>query len=390
MSSAMIPLVALPAAMSFFFALILVAFPLWAISHGANSLDLGLIGAAGSLVYLLSVTFTGRLSDRYNPRRVSTLGSMIFAAAAALFPSTRSLAPIYFLVSLYNFALAIYWPSLESQLAHVLHRGDLSRRTSYYNISWSTGLALGGISSGFIYDLSPIVPFYLAAAGAALLPLLFLVFPPPSDNGAGPPPLDQDRHPLQHPIHLTVARVSNTGLWFALGILRNIFPKLAHDLSISATWLGILMSSINWGMSSIFVLFAFSHFWHFRYRLVVLAQVLALGAMLLVAVSKSPLLFLAAFAIIGLASANSYSGALYYSLHFAKKPGEEEPSTVGHNTGIHEFYIGLGGFLGPLLGGPLAITVSPRAPYLLAGSVILATMLAGWILMRRAARPLPR
>ena len=386
MNSAMIPLVALPAAMSFFFALILVAFPLWAIGHGANSLDLGLIGAAGSLTYLLAVTFTGRLSDRYNPRHVSTLGSLIFAAAAALFPSTRSLAPIYFLVCLYSFALAMYWPSLESQLAHVLHRGNLSRRTSYYNISWSTGLALGGILAGYVYEFSPLIPFYLAAAGAVLLPLLFLVFPPPTENGDSPPPTSNDRHPDQHPIHLTVARVTNTGLWFGLGILRNIFPRLAHDLSISATWLGILLSSINWGMSAVFILFAFTHFWHFRYRLVVLAQVLAIGAMVLIAFSSSPLLFLAGFAIMGLASANSYSGALYYSLHFATKPGEEEPSTVGHNTGIHEFYIGMGGFLGPLLGGPLARSVSLRAPYLLAGGVILLSMLAGWILMRRARK----
>ena len=123
MSRAMIPLTALPAAMSFFFALLLVAFPLWAIAHGANSLDLGLIGASGSLTYLLCVTFTGRLADRYNPRQVNTLGSFLLAAAAALFPSTGSLTPMYFLVCLYSFALAIYWPSLESQLAHVLHRG---------------------------------------------------------------------------------------------------------------------------------------------------------------------------------------------------------------------------------------------------------------------------
>jgi len=384
----MIPLMALPAAMSFFFAFILLAVPVWALGHGATSLELGYLGAIGSLVYFLCVPFTGRLSDRYNPRRISTLAAFIFAGAAALFPATQTLRPLYFLVALYSFALALFWPSLESQLAHVLHTGNLSQRTGLYNISWSTGVGLGTLAAGYIFDFSPVMPFYLAAAGAALLPALFLIFPPLSNHNDAPVSLPPESHPHQHPVHLTIARVTNLCFWFALGILRNLFPKLALTLNLNATWIGILLASMSLSMLLVFVLFTFTHFWHFRYRLLVFTQFFSLAGLALIAVSSSTPLLLLGFIIAGLSSGHSYSAGLYYALYFSKKPGEAEPSNVGHNTGIHEFFIGVGGFLGPLLGGPTARYISLRGPYVLSCGIILIGMAVGWTLMKRAtSRP---
>ena len=377
---------ALPAAMSFFFALILLGIPVWAVGHGASAVELGYLGAIGSLVYLLSVPFSGRLSDRYNPRAVGTVAALLFAAAAACIPFTRTLPPLYAIVAVYSFALSLYWPSLESQLAHVLHAGNLSQRTGLYNISWSSGIAVGTLAGGYIYEAAPVATFYLAAAGAALLPLLFFVFPPLTVNHDTEIPPPPPPHPHAHPVFLPVARLSNVAFWFGLGILRSIFPKLALDLGLSASWIGILLCSLSLGMALVFALYAVSGFWQFRRDLLLGSQGLALFGLLVVAVSSSPAGFLLGFAVIGLAAAHSYSGGLYYSLYFSTKPGEAEPSTVGHNSGLHEFFIGLGGFFGPLLGGPLAKHVHPRLPYLVAGAVMVLVMVGSQLWIKRALK----
>lgn len=390
MNRAMIPLMAIPAAMSFFFAFLLLALPVWALAHGATSLELGYLGAIGSLVYFLSVPFTGRLSDRYDPRRISTWAAFLFAAAAAAVPSTRTLGPLYGLVAVYSLALALFWPALESQLAHVLHTGKLSQRAGFYNISWSSGIGLGTVTAGYIFDLSPTAPFYLAAGGAALLPSLFLIFPS-LDHAAdqGDRPQAEPAHPAAHPVHLLISRISTLCFWFALGILRSLFPKLALTLNFNATWIGILLASLNLAMSSLFLLFAYTSWWHFRHRLLALSQALAIIGMGLIALGHRAPLLLLGFMLAGICSAHSYSASLYYALYFSKKPGQEEPSTVGHNTGLHEFFIGVGGFLGPLLGGPAARYLDLRAPYLLAGGVILVGMMVGWVLRIRASRRPP-
>jgi MFS family permease len=247
---------------------------------------------------------------------------------------------------------------------------------------------LGTLCAGYIFDFSPKAPFYLAAAGAALLPALFLIFPPLSNHNDAPVSLPPESHPHQHPVHLTIARVTNLCFWFALGILRNLFPKLALTLNLNAAWLGILLAAISLSMSAVFVLFIFTHFWHFRYRLLVFSQFLAMAGLILIAVSSSTPLLLLGFIMMGVASGHSYSAGLYYALYFSKKPGEAEPSTVGHNTGIHEFFIGVGGFLGPLLGGPTARYIHLRGPYVLSCGIILIGMAVGWTLMKRAtSRP---
>ncbi|MCX6357543.1 MAG: MFS transporter [Candidatus Aureabacteria bacterium] len=305
-----------------------VALPLLAIRFGASPLELGLLGS-------ISIFMVREIKD------------------------------IFIIAACGSFCAAFFWPPLQAWCAEAGNPGRLSHRLGIFNLSWSLGIMIGPVIGGSLYALDYRFPWcYGILSNLVMLVLLMRASggeAAPSDDSPDGGAEQCARPPGRF---LATALWANFICWFALSNIQSIYPKLAVGRGFSPQLIGYLLFLVG-AVQSIFFLILRAHaFWHHRYAPLVIVHFAAAGGMLMVfSVSSVPLLTIA-FPLLGCALGLSYYSSIYYSL-CAK-------GSVGTRTGIHEFMVGSGFLLGPLVGGVLAQCIGLRAPFLVC-SILLGT-----------------
>ncbi|MCK4417566.1 MAG: MFS transporter, partial [Candidatus Latescibacteria bacterium] len=108
------------------------------------------------------------------------------------------------------------------------------------------------------------------------------------------------------------------------------------------------------------------------------AQVLAIGGMALILVSRGVWLFAMGFVLSGVLIGASYSLSLFHSLY-----GQVQK---GANSGLNESIVGGGILVGPFVGGWAAGHFGLKAPYVLCGTLLAVAMIVEGVLIRSAER----
>jgi MFS family permease len=348
--------------MNLFVGMLFLGMPLFAIKLGADNLDLGILGTAGSLVYILFVPVSGWLSDRTRKNLQAGLSAIMFGVMVCLIPFMPRLFLLYPVMLGYFIALALVWPALESAMSHYASGKTLSRIAGWYNVSWCSGAMLGIYVAGYIYSRNSGLVFWLAGGLAILLGISFAGWfqVPERANNQG------DALESGSVYFLYLSWLANGMSYFSLNLIRMIFPKLAVDLSISSSNLGLLLMLLNFSQALMFIVLNLTVRWHFKFWVLALAMVLNATGQFLVFFSEDMAGFGLGFFLIGAGAGISYSTSLYYAISLSA-------SLAGSRSGWHEFYLGLGALLGPLLGGVSAQYLGARSPYAL--SAILAILL---------------
>src|SRR5215831_18861922 len=125
--------------MDFNFDLVTLAIPLLAISLGASSWQLGLLGASQRLLYIPVCPLSGRFSDQWGRKGLAISGSILFGLACLSLTRTRSVSGIAWLVPCIGVTLGLFWPALQGWLSDQGESHVLRRSTSVFNLFWSTG-----------------------------------------------------------------------------------------------------------------------------------------------------------------------------------------------------------------------------------------------------------
>ena len=364
-----------PFGMDFVFSVYYLAAPLLLIDLKANPVELGLVGTLASLIHMVMAHLMGHLSDRLGRRRLIIAAPVIFSGTCLLMTQVREVWMILALSVVNGLCLSIYWPSLQAWIADRQTGIGLARDIGNFNMSWTAATLVGPILSGLLYRLYPRLPFFVGAAIALML--FFLVFTSVHENKLHPAeeaePLDTETSDWRRSF-LYAAWVANFGSWFVIGNARYQFPKLARELNIPPHIIGLILGFLGLALFSGFFLLRKSARWHFTKEYLFGAQILALAGILLIIVSKEPMLFASAFIMIGLSSSVTYYSSLYYAVHLLKKKGR--------GTGLHESILGGGAVLGPILGGLAAQYAGLRAPYFLCIAVLVAALGAQLILTK--------
>lgn len=366
----------IPFWMSVLFSFLLLALPLKAIELSATSLELGYIGAIGGVSYIIFVGFGGRFADRANKSLQASFASFVFGSSVLLLVLIEHLKLIYLIVAIYSIGLAFFWPPMEARLVSLSRKANLLKSTGYYNISWSSGMTIGPFIAGFVYKISPVLPYITAGAGAFLIPLLFLIESiyktkenPELISNSTSHYFDTEKESEKTPLVLLyIAWCANIASWFALGILRNIFPKLSVELNYSSAQLGILFFALSFSQCALFfVQFIWPSLAKWLWFLF-LGQFLEIfGLLLIIPVDNFFLMFIA-FILVGAGTGITYFASLYYSLKI-------DPKTAGTKSGLHEFFLGAGALAGPLAGGIIAKYFNIRSPYFLASALIILAII---------------
>jgi MFS family permease len=174
--------------------------------------------------------------------------------------------------------------------------------------------------------------------------------------------------------------VLNFASWFTSGCVRALLPKLTRETHVDDTTLGWLLASVLIGQMLMFVVLQRTDRWQYRLEPLLLLPCASAAGMLLVHVCGGPHLWAIGLPLVGLACGMTYYGSLFYALVNRAKG-------TGRATGFHEAVIGSGILFGPLLGG-VSVRLSDgnlKAPYLLAASVTMLTVIAAMAIHLKAA-----
>ena len=352
--------------------------PLLAISLGANSLQLGGLGFAGSMSFTLFSLIFGRLSDWSGYKRLALLGSLVNLVVILLLFFSPRLYHLYILFALMTMSGGMFWPALVAWLAHSDTQESLPRKMTRYNIAWCTGGAFGPLITGTLFQLDYRFPLYIAILVSLAVSLLILSRPEQVDENANPKakrplpsveyPTDQKRDLKQRSSYTYAAWIANFSSFFAVGTLRYLFPKVSLEIGFQPSILGALLFLMMAAQVLIFYLLGRSSHWHYRLAFLILFQILMMAGLILIFLSNSLFLLVIAFILIGANLSLTNFSSILYSMNTLRN--------WGTRGGIHAAFLGSGGFLGPLIGGILSQAYTLRTPYLAAVFVLAWAIIA--------------
>lgn len=183
----------------------LVGFYLAALAAAGEPIDAALVGTIGAVANgaeVVAAVPLGMLADRYAPRTVLVISTLIGALATQLFGISGVIVIFFVSRALESVAAVAGGPALLAHLADVTRHDPpfRSRVMSYYELSLLAGLALGGLIGGTLWDALHTYGFALVATLYLVAAALFwwgaaAVAPP-----ARTTPLDGLRHALHDPL----------------------------------------------------------------------------------------------------------------------------------------------------------------------------------------------
>jgi MFS family permease len=148
---------------------------------GAGSAVIAATFLGAAVIESCIAPITGRLSDRFGPRRplvVGLAGGVLFSLLAWLPGSVRTLAPVLIVGT--PFFGALYAPAAamvsESAGDHELNHGIAF---AFTNLAWAAGQAIAASSSGALAEATSDMLPYLMLGGACVATLCYIVRAPP-------------------------------------------------------------------------------------------------------------------------------------------------------------------------------------------------------------------
>ena len=339
-----------------------ITVPIYADSLGASPFLLGVIGAAGGLIYSFMPLVSGILSDKFTRKAFISASMASYTSACLLYILSEEPSSLIFIKIIEWLSIAAFWPTLEALIADSSEE-RLEEALKKFNIAWGSAMVIGPtIGGAMISGYSVKAPFFLSFVITFLLGLLSLVFvkgPSREPRKTAKTSQVMKNSPSQDSI---LNALSSIFLFSSLiGIVTSLFPAYATSLGIPAYEVGLMMFAFGAARTVTF---------YKAYRIEAKVQkmgmflggslVLALGSFL-VANSYTTPVFTACFLIFGFGTGISYAASIS---HILRRWG----SSRGYAAGLFESLVGTGYFVGPLIGG-IVSEYSSNAPYLL-GSLL--------------------
>jgi MFS family permease len=375
--------------------LTLVGVPWKAIALGATPLELGLLPAVWSVVYILSAIAMGQLSDRAPRLLLSGSGALVVAVAMIVLALARTLPGMQVGLAVLALGLAMFWPSLQAALAGADEPARLPRNLGWFNLAWSSGKGIGFAAGGLVYALHGFGLIAGISAGIALaIAILLLTKTQPARGEDATPASARDAASARHaadarpagagspvdrahpvgagaPTDRARAAAWLAAAWLANGVAYGVvatlayhYPKFLEAQGFRSAHFGFFLGTTYLSQTVMFAILTRTHAWHFRRQGLYLMHAALAAVLLVLPAVHAPALQLALAPLIGACLGLAYYSSIYYSLNAADRPGR--------NTGRHEAIIGSGVLLAPPIGGWLATATGQlAAPYWLCAALAL-------------------
>jgi MFS family permease len=318
--------------------------PYRAFELGADAWLVGLVGASGSVAYVFAPYLTGKLSDRFGPRRLLMLGSASIAALCLLYTAVSNPAVFVPLRLIEGVAWAMIWPPLEALFS--VSGSDLGRSMKVFNLAWGAGAITAPIFGSLVVDLSS-VEWTLLASAAFMATALAVSLGIKTTPAAHAPRNRELKGGLDGKRYVTL--LSNMFVYgLTLTTISTFFPKYAASLHYEVALWGASLSAIYAGRLLAFLLSEriMTSVGTKKARPAFLAVSLCFPLCSMLP-RAGVYLVLAAALVTGLGFGLVYSSTLVDML-------SGSGGARGRAAGLFESSIGLGSLVGPAVAGALA------------------------------------
>ncbi len=220
--------------------------PLFAVTLGATTSEVGLINSSFLLMCALLALPMGLLGDRWGRKLIISIGLVIASGTSSLLYWSRTPMELVAIYLGFGVGLAMIGPSLMAQVADISPPSHLGRAYGWYTTAIYTAMSLGPAVGGVLAQALGFRPVFLAVAIALFLllgPVLSL-FPrrttPLGPQATGPLSIlmreGLHNHPLQGCWAVTL------GSCIALGVFFTFFPLYALKHKLNAGQIGIIFA----------------------------------------------------------------------------------------------------------------------------------------------------
>lgn len=294
-------------------------------------------------------------------------------------------------------ALAICWPAFYSWVGADPEPERRQNSLGWFNLAWSSGFAFGPLLAGPLYDYDHRLPFVFTFVITAATFVLLWSLPRERDFfGTG--------RVEEHAEGLNVDHVSEHFLhaaWLAtlvanmmVGVTRTVFPKRINDLvaegqlrllfeAVPADYLTVAAATkFSWlaflsafTTAVLFFVFGRTTIWRHKLSWLVGLQLAGGAGFWVLGFTRSLVVMAAAFMLIGSTLGIAFFSSVYYSI--------ANPALKHRRAAVNEGMVGLGGFVGGILFGWLALRYGMNFPFQWSPLFLLAAVAAQVALVRR-------
>jgi len=350
----------------------------------------GLAIALSSAMQLLAVLALGPLIDRLGARATLGAGLVLQAVGFGLLPLVSEAWHAYALMALEGLGSAAFWPSQSTLISRLTPPARRHAAFAQQRVTMNLGVGLGGLTGGLIANVDSPTSFTVlfvvdALTFLAYVGVLFVIRDPggePSTAEGGGSYLDV----LRHRVFLGLWTLNF--LFVTIGYsLFNLLPPFVREHShVSERQIGAIffVNTIVIVLAQLPISRAIEG--KRRMRALALMPLLWAAAWLLVDASGYWLEATAAFVVLAVAAAVLGVGECFHGpAHQALVADLASDRLRGRYFSVHSASWGLGGTVGPALGGFL-LAVAPFALWPLAAAVCVVAA-AGAIALERAVPP---
>ena len=353
----------------------------------AESVQLGLISALGSLSYLLACQLVSRLGPQLVGRRMLTCGLVVGIVSLLLLTVSRKLWATYFLWPAFVTSWSLLFPSLMGSLRYGRSGRNLRSVLFLFCVSWMSGLTFGAYFGSKLYGASAGRVggsyVYLVNIGIHLICLLWLYLPEQKQKSVriapGPEEAEQLDADLAR-VFMGMGWLGNILLMLCMVVVLNLFNKVATDLGVRPEVHGWLVVALRGaGLATAGLMFCSVH-WHQRWWSFLLAEGLAVVGLCVIGLTSDYWLFMLGFVLVGVMAGHNYYAGVYYSLSSVSAH-----DAIGQRAraAINESFFPVGALFGAGLGG-FAGWYWVRMPYFLAAGVVLLIFVVQMNMLRKS------
>lgn len=348
--------------------------------------NLGLSALHG-LVYVFAAWLGGQFAQRHGYFLAMRLGFAGMGLALASGHLAAQAVTHVLIVMAWTTAMCLTWPAMEAVVVEGASAARLQRALGIYNLVWAGSNAVGFFFGGALFDalgahsLFTLPPLISAAQFALATWLGRQPFEPPAAASAAAlaaapaeeaSAVERQRSPISPRLFLRMAWFANPLAYVAINSLVPVMPDLARRFGISPTQTGVFCSVWFFARTLAFAGLWYWTGWHYRFRWLMSAFAVMIGAFLLILLAPALAVLVGAQVLFGGAIGLIYYSSLYYSMDVG--------DTKGEHGGFHEAAIGAGICAGPSIGAAALLWAPQRADagtwatglVLVAGSAVLA------------------
>ena len=346
--------------------------PLFAVTLGANPLELGLVGGASYAVYSFMPFVMGHFSDRSGSRKFFIIVSFALLSGVSFLYSISNDPVALVTVRIFEgIGWSMLWPAMDAAVTEDTTR-DSRSSLAIYNYLWSGGSALGPLIGTFLVTTYSYRSAFVATGilFASLILLNGATFwrerKPSSDKntaepGQRPRSTASDLRSIFHTggrnrvievctALTTMGLVTLTTLTFF-----TFFGPYATSLGMTVVLIGAVTTTFGAVRFFMFVALANKSLreraFDIRNRirnLVVFACIASLSSLLLIVRDATGVAYIFSFAILGI----GYS--VVYAVSQTTLIAETAPEQRGAAAGLFESSLGIGGVIGPVVAGAVS------------------------------------